>query len=150
MSLNFGTEASANMFPSLPATTTTTNPWKQTPLENQLSLLSKSHHPGDDQSLASTTDNSFATTLASLQSEMASVVTTIIVVNEQECAKEKQVYKDRRKEEEKSWKEAQTVHKVQHKLNDDKWAEVRRDDLKRFEKLEERRGSTGHAILGMM
>ena len=111
MSLNFGSKESKDWFPSLPATMTA-NSWKQTPPENQLALFGKSHHPGDNRSLVSMTDNSFATTLASIQSKMASVVTTIMAVNEQERAKERQVYDERRKEEEKSRKEAEVVQEA--------------------------------------
>ena len=41
------------------------------------------------------TDNFFATTLASIQSDMASMVTSVMAVNKQELAKERKVYKDR-------------------------------------------------------
>ena len=60
------------------------------------------------------------------------MVTIIMAANEQERAKEKKVYKDRRKEKEKSRKEAEAVCKAQRKLNDDKQAGERRDDLKRL------------------
>ena len=47
ISLNFGTEILADVFPSLP-TTTTANPWKTTQSETQIALLGKSHQSSDD------------------------------------------------------------------------------------------------------
>ena len=85
------------------------------------------------------TNNSFATTLASIQSDMARMVTTIMAVNEQERAKERKVYEDR-----------EAVREVQRKLANDKRDEERRDDLRRTKKLEKRSGNTSQAMLQMM
>ena len=131
MSLDFGTKEVADMFPSLLAPAPT-NSWEQTPPENQLALR-------DDRSTASMTDNYFATTLASIQSDMARMVTTIMAVNEQERGKERKVYEDRKADRE-----------AQRKIVDDKRDEERRDDIRRMEKLEERNGNTAQAILQMM
>ena len=149
MNLNFGTNKSENTFLSLP-TIMTANPWKQTQPENQLALFGNSHHPGDDQSLVSMTDNSLATTLASIQTELACVVTTMMAVNEQERTKERQVYKDRRKKERKSRKEAEVVRDAQRKLDNEELAGERRDGLKQLEKLEDQRESNDLLILEMV
>ena len=53
------------------------------------------------------------------------MVTTIMAVNEQERAKENKIYKDRRRKEETSRKEAEAVHEAQGKRDDDKQAEGR-------------------------
>ena len=85
------------------------------------------------------TDNSYATSLASIQSDLASMVTSIMTVNKQERAKDRKLYEDR-----------EANREAQRKLVDDKRDEERRDDLRRIEKLEERSGNTAQAILQMM
>ena len=131
MSLNFGTKEMTDMFPSLPPLAPP-NPWKQTPTETQLTLR-------DEQSTVNMTDNSYATSLASIQSDLASMVTIIMTVNKQERAKESKLYEDRK-----------ANHEAQRKLVDDKRDEERQDSSRRMEKLEERSGNTAQTILQMM
>ena len=72
---------------------------------------------------------------------MASIVTTMMTVNEQERVKERQVYEDRRKKEDQRRNEAEKARQAQRKLDDEKRAGEQRDDIKRLEKLKERRYS---------
>ena len=133
MSLNFGTKEIVDAFPSLPALAPAPpNPWKQTTTETQLALR-------DEQSTVSMTDNSYARSLASIQSDLASMVTSIMTVNKYERAKDRKQYEDR-----------EANHEAQRKLVDDKRDEERQDDLRRMKKLEERSGNTAQAILQMM
>ena len=93
----------------------------------------------DERSTVSMTDNSYATSLTSVQSDMASMLIGIMTVNKQERAKGRKVYKDR-----------EANREAQHKLIDDKRDKERRDDIKQMKKLEERNGNTANAILQMM
>ena len=72
---------------------------------------------------------------------MTNVVTTMMMVNEKERARERKVYGDRRKEEDQQRTEAEEQREAQRKLDDEKRAVKQRDDIKRLEKLEERRQS---------
>ena len=133
MSLDFGTKEMADAFSSLPAPAPVPpNPWKQTPTETQLALR-------NERSTVNMTNNSSATSLASTQSDLPSMVTSIMTVNKQERAKDRKLYED--------W---EANREAQRKLVDDKQDEERRDDLRRMEKLEERSGNTAQAILQMM
>ena len=74
------------------------------------------------------TDNLYARSLASIQSDLENMLKGIMTVNKQEHAKEGKMYEDRK-----------ANYKAQRKLIDDKQDKERRDDIKRMEKLEERR-----------
>ena len=120
-------------FPSLPVPAPAPqNPWKQTTIETQLALR-------DERSTVSMTDNPYATSLASMQSDLASMVTSIMTLNEQQRAEDRKQYEEREADRE-----------AQRKIVDDKQTEWRRDDLRRMEKLEERGVTTTNAILQMM
>ena len=107
MSLNFGAETMAGVFSSLPPPTSApTNPWTQPTPENQLALR-------EDRSTVSMSDNSFTTSLASLQLEMSRMLTSIMTQGEQQRAADKKIYDDR-----------ETVRKAQCKIID--------NNLKRF------------------
>ena len=85
------------------------------------------------------TDNSYATSLESLQSDMASRVTSIMTLNKQQRAEDRKLYEDQEADRE-----------AQCKVVDDKQDAERRDDLRRMEKLEERSGTTANAMLQLM
>ena len=94
ITLNFGTKDMTDAFPALPAPALAPpNPWKQTTTENQLALR-------DERLTVSMTDNSYATSLATIQSDMASMLTGIMTANEQERKKERKIYEDREEDHE--------------------------------------------------
>ena len=112
MSLDFGLEAMAGAFPLLlPSVPPPQNPWRQTPTENQLALR-------DERSTVSMTDNSFTTSLASLQSDIASMLTSIVTLNDKQRAEDRKRYEDREADRE-----------AQRKIVDDKRDAERRDDI---------------------
>ena len=88
MGINFGTDNSAAEFLSLPPPV---NPWTPPQPETQVALLGNPHQSADDRLLVSMHDHSLANTLASFRTEMTSVVTTMMAVNEKERAKGRQV-----------------------------------------------------------
>ena len=113
MSLDFGTKEMVGAFPLLSARAPAQpNPLKQTTTENQLALR-------DERSTVSMTDNSYATSLASLQSDMASMVTSIMTLNEQQRTEDRKLYEDREADRE-----------AQRKVVDDKRDAERQDDLR--------------------
>ena len=91
MTLNFGTDKMTDAFPALPAPALPlpSNLWKQNTLENQLAVR------GDDRSTISMTDVSYATSLASIQSDMASMLSGTIAAIQQDNTKERREYKER-------------------------------------------------------
>ena len=89
MTVNFGTEDMADAFPAIPAPAPTRNPRKQTPPDNQLAVR------GDDRSTVTMTDASFATTLKSVQSDMASLLSGTIAAIQQDNAKERKASEER-------------------------------------------------------
>ena len=90
LSLDFGPEAMAGSgsFPLLskPAPAVP-NPWKQTTTENQLALR-------EERSTVSMTDNLHATSIATLQSDMSRMLTSIVTMNEQQRAEDKKRYEE--------------------------------------------------------
>ena len=83
MTLNFGTNETTDAFPALPAPVLppAPNPWKQNTPENQLALR-------DDRSTVSMTDALYATSLATIQSDMVSMLTGIITAEDREANRE--------------------------------------------------------------
>ena len=136
MTLNFGTEDMVDAFPALPAPARTPNPWKQTPPENQLAVR-------DDRSTASMTDASFATTLKSVQSNMASLLSGTIAAIQQDNTNERRASVVREAQREVQQKEREAARETQRK-------QVRSDNLRRLAKVEERNDSTQQALLQLM
>ena len=137
MTLNFGTEDMVDAFPALPAPAPTSNPWKQTPPENQLAVR------GDDRSTVTMTDASFATTLKSVQSDMASLLSGTIAAIQQDNAKERIASEEREAQREVQRKEREAARETQRK-------QERSDDLRRLAKVEERNNSTQTTLLQLM
>ena len=82
------------------------------PTENQLALR-------NERSTVSMTDNSYVTSLAFIKSDLESMLTGIMTVNEQERAKERKMYEYR-----------EANREAQCKLINDKRDAERRDDIK--------------------
>ena len=136
MGIQLGTDDLLDDFPSLPSPASA---WKTQQPENWIALLGNPHQSNDDRSLINMNDQSLANTFASFRSEMTSVVTTMMEVNNQEWAKERKEYEDRRKVEDQQQTKAEERREVQRKADEVKREQERRDDIKRMEKLEERR-----------
>ena len=112
MSLDFGPKAMAGAFLLLlPPAPAPPNPWKQTTTKYQLALR-------DERSTVSMTDNSYTTSLASLQSDMASMLTSIVTLNDKQHTEDRKLYEDRAAD-----------CKAQRKIVDDKRDAERGDDL---------------------
>ena len=137
MTLNFGTEDMVDAFPALPAPAPTSNPWKQTPPENQLAVR------GNDRSTVTMTDASFATILKSVQSNMASLLSGTIAAIQQDNAKERKASEEREAQREVQRKEREAARETQRK-------QERSDNLRRLAKVEERNDSTQQALLQLM
>ena len=137
MTLNFGTEDMVDAFPALPAPAPPQNPWKQTTPENQLAVR------GDDRSTVSMTDASFATTLKSVQSDMASLLSGTIAAIQQDNAKERRASEEREANREVQRQEREATRETQRN-------QERSDDLRRLAKVEERNESTQTALLQLM
>ena len=133
MSLDFGPEAMVGSFPLLsPPVPVVPNPWKPTTTENQLALR-------EERSTVSMTDNSFTTSIATLQSEMSRMLTSMVTLNEQQRAADQKRYEER-----------EIAREAQRKIIDDKRDADRQDDLRRMEKLEGRNETTSNALLQML
>ena len=89
MTLNFGTKEMTNEFLALPPPALPSNPWKQNTTENQLAVH------GDERSTVSMTDTSYATSLASIQTDMASLLSGTIATIQADNAKERRAYEER-------------------------------------------------------
>ena len=137
MSIDFGTEDAADAFPALPAPPPRNNPWKQNPPENQLAVR------GDDRSTVTMTDASYATTLQSVQSDMASLLSGTIAAIQQDNAKARLESEEQEEERERQRQEREATREVQRN-------QERSNDLRRLEKLEERNDSTHQALLQLM
>ena len=120
MSIDFGTEDVADAFPALPAPPPRNNPWKQNPPENQLAVR------GDDRSTVTMTDASYATTLQSVQSDMASLLSGTIAAIQQDNAKARLESEEREEERERQRLEREATREVQRN-------QERTNDLRRLE-----------------
>ena len=134
MGIQLGTDDLLDEFPSL---SSPANAWKTLQPENRIALLRNPHQPNDDRLLISMNDQSLANAFASFRTEMTSVVTTMMEVNNQERAEERQEYEDRRKVEDQQRTEAEERREAQRKADEVKREEECRDDIKRMEKVEE-------------
>ena len=137
MTLNFGTEDMVDAFPALPAPARPRNLWKQTTPENQLAVR------GNDRSTVSMTDESFATTLKSVQSDMASLLSWTILAIQQDNAKERIASKERETNREVQRQEREAARELQRNQESS-------NDLQRLAKVEERNDSTQTALLQLM
>ena len=136
MGIHLGTEDILDEFPTLPAPS---NAWKTQQPENQLALLGIPNPNNDDQSLISNNDGSLANTLATFETNLTTVVTTMLELNNHERARERKEDNDRRKIEDQQRAEVEERREAQRKADDTKREQERRDEYKRMGKLEDRR-----------
>ena len=135
MGLNLGTEEILDT----PATASSPpNSWKTPRPVNQSALLGN-HHPShnDDRSLISNNDASLANTLATFETNLTTVVTTLFELNNKERARERREYADQRKIDKQQRFEAEAKREEQCKADNIIREQWHRDNVQRMEKLEE-------------
>ena len=107
MTLNFGTNDMTDEFPALRPPALPANPWKQNTTENQLAVR------GEERSTVSMTDASYAASLASIQTDMASLLSGTIATIQADNAKERRAYEERETNRENQWQEREAARETQ-------------------------------------
>ena len=126
MGLNLGT---LDALDTPAAVSSQPNVWKTPHPANQLALLGNHYPYIVDRSLISNNDASLTNALATFETNLTTVVTTLFELNNKEQAKERKEYEDRRKINKQQQIEAETIKEAQRKADNIVREQWHRDDV---------------------